>query len=90
MVTGLDVADVVADGLDHARRLVSHHHGDGRAEQALHEVQVAVAQPCTLRLYEDFLGSWIVDPQILHLEISGLLAEHRSFHVTPPRVVRPS
>ena len=44
VVAGRDVGDLLADGLDHAGRLVAEHRRKAARVQALHEVEVGVAQ----------------------------------------------
>ena len=44
VIAGLDVGDIVADRLDHAGRLVAEHARGGERIQALHEMQVGVAE----------------------------------------------
>ena len=71
MVARRDVRDLLADGLDDARRLVSEHRGKGARVQALHEVEVGVAQTRGDGAHEHFVRTDRAELDVVDDELTG-------------------
>ena len=71
MIARLDVVDRRPDRLDDAGRLVAEHGGARVRVLALHEVQVAVAQPGGDGADEHLARTGFVDVDVLDVELTG-------------------
>ena len=80
VVAGLHVAHLGAHRLDDPGALVAHHDRRGDGVLALHEVQVAVAEPGGGRANEDLIGAGGVDGDLLEGQLSGDGMEDGSAH----------
>jgi hypothetical protein len=85
VVAGSDVGHLVADGLHHAGRLVAEHDRRHPRVLALHEVQVAVAEPGGGGADEHLPRAGRPDLHLVDLELARDLPEHRgaNLHLSP-------
>ena len=84
MVARLHVADLIADGLDDAGRLVPEHAGGGVDVLALGEVEVAVAHAGGGGAHQHLVRARFVDGDVLDFELAGDGAEYGGFHGSVP------
>ena len=83
VIARLHVGDALADRLHHARPLVAE---QGRAlerEGPLHVVQIAVAQTGGGGADQHLARRGLVDPHLLHRQLTRALVQHRTQHAHP-------
>src|SRR5262249_19725962 len=84
MVARLRVGHVLADGFDDACGLVAQHDRKGARVLALHEMQIAVAQPGRHRAHEHLAWAGGVDLDLVDLELARALTQNGCAHCRPP------
>jgi len=80
MIARLNRGHTGSDLLHHARPLVAHDHGNGNRHLPLHEVQVAVTQPCSHDLHENLVFLRLLEHDLFHAQGRIRLIEYGGLH----------
>jgi hypothetical protein len=80
VVTGLEVADITADLLNYASRLMAHYGRRRMRVEAIHEVQIAMAYATGNGAHQDFALVRLVDSDIFDNKRMVGSVKNRGFH----------
>src|SRR5258708_32264795 len=80
VITGLHMRYILAHRLDDARPFVTHHRCLADLPHAIHEMQIAVAEPRVGRAHQPLAWRRLVDGNVFDLEATGTRTQNCCLH----------